>query len=141
PYVLLASAAMATRFDHRPVTSTGTRLPAVSATMPEESPMTATGTALSSVESLPSSPTSLSPQQRTAPVDKRAQVWLSPVAIATTADERPVTPTGTALSVVAPLPSWPASGERDHSRGEADDIDGLVAGGRRAVPQLAERIP
>jgi hypothetical protein len=50
----------------------------------------------------------LLPQHFTPPALVSAQVWPPPAVIAVTPLARPVTSTGVLLSVVVPLPSWPA---------------------------------
>src|SRR2546421_700443 len=71
------------------------------------SPVTAVGVDLcSNVLSLPSWPLELSPQQRTVPSARRAQVWAGPAARAT-ALAKPLTGTGVERGVAVPSPSWP----------------------------------
>jgi hypothetical protein len=69
-------------------------------------PFTATGTALSKELALPNCPLEPSPQQRTLPVAKSAQLWEYPAATLV-APINPITRTGTALSKVSPVPSCP----------------------------------
>jgi len=57
----------------------------------------------------PRAPELLNPHQSTWPAETSAQDCALPAAIATTPEESPVTATGTELSAVVPLPSWPES--------------------------------
>src|SRR5712692_8118025 len=70
--------------------------------------LTTTGTLLFMVVPLPSCPNELSPQARTDPVDVRARLNVPPAATdAIVVPTGRLTGTGTPLSVVVPLPSWP----------------------------------
>ena len=70
-------------------------------------PVTSTGTSDWVLVPLPSWPLRLLPQHLTPPLVVRAQVWLSPAAIAATPLVRPVTSTGDNEAVVELLPSCP----------------------------------
>src|SRR5215475_15045997 len=72
-------------------------------------PDTATGVVLMPPEEpSPSSSTELSPQQLAISPVVTAHAVPPLLAIASTPAPRPVTATGTSLSVVPPFPSWPA---------------------------------
>src|SRR5262245_57131289 len=75
--------------------------------MPELNPTTSTGAEGWAVLPSPSWPSSLAPQHLTPPAVVSAHVWARPAAIAIAVVPRPPTSTGTGLSVVPPLPSWP----------------------------------
>jgi hypothetical protein len=74
------------------------------------SPLTATGVVLCTpLPALPSPswPNSPPPHATAVPSPSSATLWRPPAAIAATPLDRPLTATGTWLSVVAPAPSWP----------------------------------
>ena len=75
--------------------------------MPLVRPETFTGVVRFVVVSSPSSPSPLYPQHFTPPDAMIAQLCNHPLDTATTPLVRPETSTGTLLSSVAPLPSWP----------------------------------
>ena len=59
-------------------------------------------------EPIPNCPKSLSPQQRTSPVDITAHAWLVPVVTSTTVPVRPVTTAAVSRTEPeAPEPNWP----------------------------------
>jgi hypothetical protein len=82
-------------------------LPVLTSTTPLVRPATATGTELEKIESpVPSWPYPWLPQHLAAPLCT-AHVCRSPAAIAVTPVLSPKTATGTGLSALALLPSWP----------------------------------
>src|SRR3990170_3387966 len=81
--------------------------PAAIAATPLARPQTSTGTPLAVAEPFPSSPWEFQPQPLPPPPIVSAHVWQLPAVIALTPLARPETSTGTLLSIVVPLPSWP----------------------------------
>lgn len=89
--------------------------PAAMAVTPLVRPVTSTGvgfgTDWAKLVVTPSCPLVLSPQHLTPPATVRAQVWLSPIAMAATPLVKPVTSTGVGFGLSVPLlallPIWP----------------------------------
>ncbi len=73
------------------------------------------GLVLGDMVPLPSWPNELSPQQRSVPSRKRAQVWALPAAVCT-ASASPVTWVGLGRLVVLPSPSCPEEFCPQHDR-------------------------
>src|SRR3972149_744339 len=90
-----------------PVSAQVWKLPAAIALIPLARPETSTGTPVLVVVPFPSSPSEFQPQHLTPPPIVSAHVCQLPAVIALTPLARPETSTGTLLSVVVPLPSWP----------------------------------
>jgi hypothetical protein len=82
-------------------------LPAAMAATPLESPITSTGILLFVVVPSPNCPLLFNPQHFICPLDKSAQVWYSPAAMAATALESPITSIGILLLVAVPIPKFP----------------------------------
>ena len=136
------------------------RPPAAIAVTPLARPVTSTGVLAIVRRPVPELAVVVeAPALDAAAAGQRRSVQPLPAAIAVTPLVRPVTSTGTLLSVVVPFPSWPPAfqpqhrtppasrqragviatrGDGGHSAGQTRDVDRGPAVDRRAVPQVAD---